>query len=409
MLGPYLRNTELLFPVRMGCKRNYVFEVRQQYHHMLLGTYCVSSKTPYFCRVQRSPHCSKKNRVFILPIAQSHYTSIELTPRTPCCFVMTPFWVVILRDSNSYGYGGRTDPNTYTTIFIEAQDEIYLQTTNYEETESLFSELPYLSGSKMAQFYSQSVDSRYRPLRVRILPFQHSIEEQALTPSANLFELLRSIDGGEGEDEEDTGEHSMYGRLLRLQRRMHDVSALPTVNFGEIFEDLVKACQVLQNSPDQCNLSNLIFLLYATRRRSERWVPPSEEFNPTHIIGNLLIRFYRLPLDQFPGEGNRLFVEAVDQAFRESDFRDPTEFIRSLCERVWPENSPTTVSTKELVRHLKSCLTEHEGSNEIYSNQVAALISCLWSLPRFEMGVQDLVDPESLALEDLTDEETSEI
>lgn len=225
MLGPFLSQTELLFDVVMGHRRAFAYQFAERLYQYVIGCYSITSDKPFFCRVNRSKHSGAHVRLFVLPVCQSNYTSIELTPKKPCAFFTTPAWVVVMTDTDKFEYTGKLDPYNGATLMIESQGIVESNRVSLDETLSWFSSFDFVSPSALAQFLPEIIDERFSPSDRLLMPVANRLKNQVLTPSINIVRMLLSLVPETHEPAEEVP-RSLRERLTSVQASLRHSSSM---------------------------------------------------------------------------------------------------------------------------------------------------------------------------------------
>lgn len=371
MLGPYLRDTFMLFALQFGARKVVQATFREEMYQYVLGCYHVTSKTPFFARVQRGMHTIGETKVFVLPVAGESYTCMELTRETPCAFSTTPFFVIVFRDTGDKGFTGRLDPNNGTAMTIESQGPVHADKMTWDDMLATFSSMAAVSPERMVELLADSIDGAHRPPGGPLLVKEtHRVEDQdaGVDGSVGLdaFRFLVSlVPVG---DEVESDDCAALGRLEALRARVEardgynegcgggsgdehfvepfvvgsdddeghvenvavaDAAASrPTIACGRLKQVWIEAARKLK--PDAYNLHNLMLVTYSLLCNAigEESLPPVDDFNPPVFCHDLLVHLCGSQHTSLSSlAGNLVVLDAVARDYEASECAELVDFF----------------------------------------------------------------------------------
>jgi len=352
MLGPYLPNTELLFPLPMGAAKFFAYKFLEPLYQYLIGCYFVTSRSPFFARMQRTEHSSEHTRVFILPICEKTYTCIELTPSHRCAFGTTPFFCVVFRDSDVAPFTGQLDPTNGATLKVEAQGPIQSSRLSWEDMQSIFDQLTCISTTKMAESLVNQIDGHYIPRGGSIL-VKESVPlagQDGTTGSMDIIRFLQSLVPVDSREE--APEDPFLQKLRSLQESLHtssygsnplaDGDGADETNDGDdeipftfprLKTALRQAAMTLHG--EQLTLHNLILITYSLLLKEGVGIPPLSEMNPEVLCNDLLVAMLGMShVEPSTLKGNLQVVSLLREAFEDSPSLYGASFLRNLLKEV---------------------------------------------------------------------------
>lgn len=348
MLGPYLPNTELLFPLPMGAAKFFAYKFLEPLYQYLIGCYFVTSRSPFFTRMQRTEHSSEHTRVFILPIHEKTYTCIELTPSHRCAFGTTPFFCIVFRDSDAAPFTGQLDPTNGATLKVEAQGPIESSRLSWEDMQTIFDQLTCVSTTKMAESLVSQIDGHYIPRGGSIL-VKESVPLAGQDGTAGSMDIVRFLQSlVPVNSQEETPEDPFLQKLRSLQESLHtssygsnpldseddtDSEGRTPLTFPHLKRSLREAAMALKG--DKLTLHNLILVTYSLLLKDGVEIPPLSEMNPEVLCNDLLVEMIGMShVETSNLKGNLQIVSLLREAFEDSPALDGGSFLRKLLKEV---------------------------------------------------------------------------